>query len=717
MGCTISHFETCVPGRSKDLRVNCSNKGEASWIVDTDFSRDSQEVFELDENKAGYNENEKTATNSKAQNQQDIEANDNEPKTVTKPEHGKKTQHTGAKVWPLLVNNGEVAQTQGEVGGKLLVDDIYDSEPRKNTFLNKISKGEYFSIKDVEVNGTNTPKVSERSRMYSTESWGHESMEHDGSARWFWEIQEMKTEMSQKINQAKNKQRESKLGQRRSKSQSKVVPGKKGNAGANVVDENFSPSSPTLDGKAESLPGKKQLSVEFEKEKSKIKVDIEKTKEHKQVIKDTTQMDRSPTDISETKKISNDNYGNEPPSENSKVNGSHHFKSEVSDSSEGKPHVSPQVIVMSSCEIDTGEVRSFWELKEQQYIEVSKVQNQRMSMTKRKSDWKYMNVKPEFIPLSEAAYKERVPSVREINGMLDSDIPDIVSRACTLEWAIIGSEEHLSAMASAAKEQRDLEKPKLDPDEFKAAQKNVKRALLKSPKMDDDDANLEANESLLKALNLVFKDKSSKSLTGTTREKFVKLLQSAGVLRSGHENDQSNKKKDAELDVELSFKQINMKANPFMHSASDSVRDTFVSSICELIKKERNLEEVNFNYGALQEKHVLELSASLDSCENLKYLYLDSNTFGNKGLVALSRVLRNNKDTLITLSIHNLPVEKTLSTDALRQFVEAIEESSSLIRLGFDMKWFRHHEFMDRVSKHLQRNFDRLREARISQLE
>jgi len=248
----------------------------------------------------------------------------------------------------------------------------------------------------------------------------------------------------------------------------------------------------------------------------------------------------------------------------------------------------------------------------------------------------------------------------------------------------------------------------------KQLKKNVKRALLKSTKIDDD-ANLEANESLLKALNLVVKDKSSKSLTGTTREKFVKLLQSAGVLRSGHENDQS--KKDSELDVELSFKQINMNANPFMHSASDMVRDTFVSSICELIKKERKLEEVNFNYGALKEKHVLELSASLDSCENLKHLYLDSNTFGNKGLVALSRVLRNNKDTLITLSIHNLPVGKTLSTDVLRQFVEAIEESSSLTRLGFDMKWFRHQEFMDRVSKHLQRNYERLREARISQLE
>lgn len=109
----------------------------------------------------------------------------------------------------------------------------------------------------------------------------------------------------------------------------------------------------------------------------------------------------------------------------------------------------------------------------------------------------------------------------------------------------------------------------------------------------------------------------------------------------------------------------------------------------------------------------MELAASLEKCKNLKHVYLDSNDFGNKGIRALIKVLQKNKETLVTLSIQNLPVWQTLSTEVLEEFVEAIEGSSSLLRLGFYMNEFRHQNFMDRVSKHLKKNFDRLREARV----
>jgi len=171
--------------------------------------------------------------------------------------------------------------------------------------------------------------------------------------------------------------------------------------------------------------------------------------------------------------------------------------------------------------------------------------------------------------------------------------------------------------------------------------------------------------------------------------------------------------KTKEAKEEPRLKEIDMNASSFLHSAGEYVRDTFVSSISELILSEPTFEVVKFSYGALEQKHVLELASSLATCKNMKHLYLDSNDFGNNGILALIEVLRKNKDSLITLSFQNLPVWQTPSTEVLQKFVEAIEESTALIRLGFDLKEFRHQEYMDRVSKHLKKNFDKVRETRL----
>lgn len=264
----------------------------------------------------------------------------------------------------------------------------------------------------------------------------------------------------------------------------------------------------------------------------------------------------------------------------------------------------------------------------------------------------------------------------------------------------------LIADVGAMRMKRELTMRKLNPKDFKAAQEAVSRVLLKRPD-DYEFANAEDTEALMKAVNVIFRDKSSETLTGTKKEKFVHLLQKGGVLKSRDGRDKSEEKEPVPLNA------IDMNASPFLHGAGDFVRDTFVSSICELIESEPIFEVVKFSYGALKENHIMELAASLEKCKNLKHVYLDSNDFGNKGIRALVKVLLQNKETLITLSIQNLPVWQTLSNDVLEEFVEAIESSFALVRLGFDIKEFRHQIYMDRVSKHLKKNYERLREARF----
>jgi len=362
----------------------------------------------------------------------------------------------------------------------------------------------------------------------------------------------------------------------------------------------------------------------------------------------------------------------------------------------------------NSCKHD-GLAMDFWAATDQETVKVIKKKRKRKKMTKiKKTDWKYTHIQHEVKPLSDAAHQEKAPTVRAGLGIgkLLSDIEGYEQRKDMLEDAHTGVQQKMLNDVRAMKMKRELTMKKLNPEEFKTAQEAVSRALLKQPE-DYEHANCEDTESLMKAMNVIFRDKSSKTLSGTKKEKFVNLLLTAGVLKA----DMVSKTWEAK--EEATLKEIDMNASSFLHSAGEYVRDTFVSSVSELITSEPTFEVVKFSYGALKQKHVLQLAPALATCKNLKHLYLDSNDFGNYGVLGLLEVLRNTKDTLITLSLQNLPVWQTLSTEVLQKFVEAIEETNALVRLGFDLKEFRHREYMDRVSKHLKKNFDKVREARL----
>jgi len=395
------------------------------------------------------------------------------------------------------------------------------------------------------------------------------------------------------------------------------------------------------------------------------------------------------------------------------------FEPEELASDDGKP---PEVTVLdgvrperevsldfhapNSCKHD-GMGMKFWAAHDEKTVERKTKKRKRKKMTKKKkTDWKYTQAEKEVMPLSAAAHKEKAPTVRDGIGKLLSNIDGHEERKDMLEEAHLEDELKMIEDVCAMKMKRELTMRKLDPEEFKAAQEAVSRALLKQPD-GYEHANSEDTESLMKAMNVIFRDKSSKTMSGTRKEKFVDLLKTAGVLKTDLVSMPSEEKEKATL------KEINMNASSFLHSAGEYVRDSFVSSVSDLIISEPTFEVVKFSYGALQQKHVVELGAALETCKNLKHLYLDSNDFGNKGILALTEVLRKNKDTLSTLSLQNLPVWQTPSTEVLEKFVEGIEGSSALVRLGFDPKEFRHQEYKDRVSKHLKKNFDRLREARL----
>lgn len=350
--------------------------------------------------------------------------------------------------------------------------------------------------------------------------------------------------------------------------------------------------------------------------------------------------------------------------------------------------------------------KKFW--AEQDYWAVELKKEKRKSVKKKKkTDWKFLKEKPEVLELCCAANIPRERSVTVHPGKLKDDIRGHEARKSLLELAHLEDKQKLTLDVRAMKMKRELSLKKLSPEEFKAAQEAVSRALLKRPQ-DYEYENAEDTGSLIKELKLMFRDNDSKPMTGAKKEKFVNLLHTAGVLNPESARVTSNVKYESQL------LEINMNASQFLHSTNELLRDSFVSSICELIETERTFEQVKFSYGQLKENHIVELASSLEKCKNLKHVYLDSNDFGNKGIRALIKVLHKNKESLVTLSIQNLPVWQTPSTEVLNEFVEAIEGSSSLIRLGFDMKEFRHLAFMDRVSKHLQKNFDRLRKARLN---
>jgi len=350
-----------------------------------------------------------------------------------------------------------------------------------------------------------------------------------------------------------------------------------------------------------------------------------------------------------------------------------------------------------------GLAKAFWILQNEQNVngKTKRKRKQHNKITKKRK-WKYQEATHEVGVLSDAAYKDNPPSVRGEYGWLWDEIPGFDSRALLLEQAVVNSLENMTPDVRAAREKRLLEIEGLDSEDFKTAQKVVMRVLS------------DGRRGGLRALNSMFSGNPCEPLTSAKKEKLVELLQTADVLICDScSNCRESKDMDTK-DVSQSMKKINMKGNIFMHNTGELGRDRFVSAISELIATEQTFEEINFNYGALKEKHVVELAASLNSCKNLKHVYLDSNDFGDKGLLALINVLRKHRNTLKTLSVQNLPVWQNISTGVLREFVEAIEGSSSLTKLGFDLNMFRHQEFKDRVSKHLRRNFDRLRQARVS---
>jgi len=350
-----------------------------------------------------------------------------------------------------------------------------------------------------------------------------------------------------------------------------------------------------------------------------------------------------------------------------------------------------------------GVAKSFWILQNEESLD-RKLKRKRKKHSKitKKRKWKYQEATHKVGVLSDAAYKDHPPSVRGEYGWLWDGIPGFDSRALLLEEAVVNSEENMSPAVRAARKKRLLEIEVLDAEDFKTAQEAVMRVLSND------------RRGGLQALNSMFSGNLCEPLTWEQKKELVELLQTAEVfICDSYSNCRESKNIDKKV-MSQSLKKINMNGNPFMHNTGGSGRDRFVSAISELIATEQTFEEINFNYGALKEKHVVELAASLNNCKNLKHVYLDSNDFGDKGLLALINVLRKHRNTLVTLSIQNLPVWQNISTGVLREFVEAIEGSSSLTRLGFDLNMFRHQEFKDRVSKHLLQNFERLREARLS---
>lgn len=189
---------------------------------------------------------------------------------------------------------------------------------------------------------------------------------------------------------------------------------------------------------------------------------------------------------------------------------------------------------------------------------------------KKKTDWKFLEDKPEVFDLCPAAYIPRERSVTNGNGKLNHNIMGHKRRKSSMELAHLVDNMKLTLDVRAMKKKRDVSMKKLSTEEFKAAQEAVSRALLKRPKQYEF-ANTEDTGSLMKELKLMFRDNSCEPMTGAKKEKFVNLLQTAGVLKPESARATSNVKYEAQL------KEINMNASMFLHSTDALVRDTFVS--------------------------------------------------------------------------------------------------------------------------------------------
>jgi len=386
----------------------------------------------------------------------------------------------------------------------------------------------------------------------------------------------------------------------------------------------------------------------------------------------------------------------------------------------------------------TNKAKDFWAAQSKQIVKEEKVRKKRAKKPKEKQ-WKFKTVEKPKIVIESAGTKEiRVQSPRDSKGNLRFEIADVKTRSQNLEQARAEEEKKLAEDVQRMRQKRENSMLVLDPSEFKAAQEAVSRALLKRPD-DYEFANNENTEMLLQGMKDIFKiDTADKILTEEKEEKFVEILQSAGILVSAPadsskpevgiktkgkprlevENDDANllqppgspHVEQAKPEV---FKEINLNASQFLHTAKEKDKKVFVTTVCQLFEKKPTFEEVKFNYGALDEDNVVQIAESLQKCENLKAVYFDSNDFGGKGVKALIKLMNTHKDTLTTLSMQNLPVWQNISTELLGQFVEAIERSTALVKLGFDLTEFRHQEYKDRVSKALKRNCEKARLERL----
>jgi len=307
-----------------------------------------------------------------------------------------------------------------------------------------------------------------------------------------------------------------------------------------------------------------------------------------------------------------------------------------------------------------------------------------------------------------------------------------------LEKARAEEEKKLAEDVEKMRMKRDNSMRVLDPSEFKAAQEVLARTHLKRPD-DYELANNENTETLLKGMKDIFEnDSTDKTLTEEKEEKFVDLLQSAGILISAPADSSKSLAVVAiegkirpellnegagllppagncqvEQAKQKVFKEINLNGSQFLHTAKEKDKEVFVSTVCQLFKRKSKFEAVKFNYGALNEQNIVQIAESLQNCDSLQEVYFDSNDFGDTGVRALIDLMDAHKETLTTLSMQNLPKWQILSTDLLREFVEAIERCTALVKLGFDLKEFRHLEYKDRVSKALKRNSEIARVSRL----
>jgi len=383
--------------------------------------------------------------------------------------------------------------------------------------------------------------------------------------------------------------------------------------------------------------------------------------------------------------------------------------------------------------------KDFWAAIDEQRAKDEKERKRRAQKPQNEKLWKWKTVEKPKIDIESAGTKEiNIPSVRDSKGNLREEIAGIKTRSQSFENARAEEQMKLAKDVERMRQKRENSMRVLDPSKFKAAQEAVSRVLLKRPD-DYEFANNENTETLLKGMKDIFEiDNSNKTLTEKNEQKFVDILWSAGVLISAYADSPkslANVKREDKTMPELHhnsgnlrlpagnseveqakpmvFKELNLNASQFLHTIKEKDKEVFVSTVCQLFEKQPSFEEVKFNYGALDEHNVVQIAESLQKCDNLREVYFDSNDFGDKGVMALIHLMDTQKETLTTLSMQNLPIWQNISTELLRQFVEAIERSTALVKLGFDLTEFRHQEYKDRVSKALKRNCEKARLARL----